>query len=245
MLTVMNLSQWERAALTRWGRYITTLEKQVLARAGRMMGQPGVVFDFGCGEGRWTSLLREQGWRAICGDVDEVALAKCADRNPGCRCVKLTMGDNRFPVEDAAADLVLCIEVPGVLESAWFREETARVLKPGGMVVGIFHNRSSARGLLRAVLDKQGGQYCFYQMGFSPWSSRMRAVGLDIVHAEGLCWFPFGRMSNSPLIPASIFFERVFGLRSLPALSPWVAFIAVKSHTANANQVELAPKPSR
>jgi SAM-dependent methyltransferase len=222
-----HLSQWERAALTRWGRYITNLETQVLARAGQMIGRPGVVFDFGCGEGRWTSLLREKGWQAICGDIDEVALAKCAERNPGARCVPLTMGEDRFPVDDAAADLVLCIEVPG--EGAWFRKELVRVLKPGGLVVGIFHNRDSARGLLRSVRDKQRGQYCFYQMGYSTWSSHMRAVGLDIVHAEGLCWFPFGRMSDSALIPASIGLERFLGLRALPSLSPWVAFIAVNS----------------
>src|SRR5678810_1382137 len=119
-MTKEGLSQWERAALTRWGRYISNTEKRVVAQALQIKGQPGVAFDFGCGEGRWTSLLREQGWQVICGDVDEVARTKCATRNPGCRCLPLTLGANRFPLEDSSVDVVLCIEVPGVLESAWF-----------------------------------------------------------------------------------------------------------------------------
>ena len=227
------LSHWESAALTRWGRYITNIEQPVLFQAARIIGQPGVLFDFGCGEGRWTSMLREQGWQAVCGDVDQLALAKCATRNPGCHCVTLTMGDNRFPLEDASVDVVLCIEVPGVLESAWFRQEVARVLKPGGVLMGVFHNRCSARGLFRAAADRLRGQYCYYQLGFRPWTSLLRQAGLEIIQAEGLCWFPFGRLSNSMLIPPSISFERAMGLRTLPALSPWVVFIAQKARAQN------------
>jgi hypothetical protein len=53
-------------------------------------------------------------------------------------------------------------------------------------------------------------------------------AGFEIAYEEGLCWGPFGRASNSPLIPAFAKLERVLGLRRLTTLSPWVTFIARK-----------------
>lgn len=70
------LSLWEQAALTRWGRYITETERTLFRQVNRMAGKPGTLLDVGCGEGRWTSLLHREGWKAICADVDERALAK-------------------------------------------------------------------------------------------------------------------------------------------------------------------------
>jgi len=220
------LSKWEKAALTAWGRYITEAEKRVILRAAD--GNPGLVFDNGCGEGRWTDLLGRQGWRAICADTDRVALDKCRLRNPAAVCLLLAPNECRLPAEDGSVSLILSIEVPAVLESGWFQEEARRVLKPGGMLLGVFYNRNSLRGGFRAAADFVRGKFCFYRMGFGHWRRQIRRADLRIVHAEGLCWFPFHRMSNSRWIPRFTRLEQLVGLRTLVRFSPWVLFIARK-----------------
>ena len=212
--------------MTGWGRYITRAEERVILRAAG--GSPGLVLDNGCGEGRWTHLLGKRGSPAICADTDQVALDKCRLRNPGAVCVLLAPGERRLPAADGSVSLILSIEVPAVLESRWFQEEVRRVLKPGGMLVGVFYNRNSLRGGFRAASDFVRGSFCFYRVGFGRWRRRIRRAGLRIVHAEGLCWFPFHRTSNSRWIPLFTRLERLAGLRALVRFSPWVLFIARK-----------------
>lgn len=45
---------------------------------------------------------------------------------------------------------------------------------------------------------------------------------------EGICWFPFGRDSDSPLVPLATRTEAALRLRRLSALSPWVLGVAAK-----------------
>jgi len=222
------LSQWERVALTSWGRYIAQAEERAILQVAGSSHRPGLVLDTGCGEGRWTALLRKHGWEAICVDTDPVALAKCQERNPGVACMLVPRSGCRLPAADASVSLLLCIEVPGVLESAWFQEEARRVLKPGGSLLGIFHNRSSVRGCFRAAADFAHGSVGFYRLGFREWRRRIRRAGLCVVRAEGLCWFPFRRLSNSRWVPVFARLEARLGLRALATFSPWVLFVAEK-----------------
>lgn len=223
-----SLSQWEQAALTSWGRYITRAEQRMILQAAATAGSPGLVLDNGCGEGRWTQLLRRRGWQAICADTDPVALGKCRLRNPGTVCLLVSPDDGRLPAADGTVGLLLCIEVPGVLESGWFQAEARRVLKAGGLLLGIFHNRNSPRGWFRSAADAARGKPSFYRLGFSQWRRALRRAGLEIVRAEGLCWFPFHRTSNSRWIPFFARVEQMTGLRALVSSSPWVLFTARK-----------------
>ncbi len=219
------LSLWERVALTRWGRYITEIERTWLQAALARMARPGRAFDFGCGEGRWSMMLREHGWRTVCADIDPAALAKCRRNNPEAECILLSRTAKELPAADSSIDLLVCIEVPHVLESDWFQNEACRMVKPGGLIVGVFHNRDSVRGWFRARLDQKHGRFSFYLLGYRAWRAAMRRAGFEVLRAEGLCWFPFGRQSNSFLIPWAVRIEKLLGLRSLPTWSPWVLFV--------------------
>ena len=223
-------SFWERGAATKWGHFISQREKLLLQRAHAIAGSPGSLLDFGCGEGRWVSLLGELGWQATCLDLDPVPLAKCHDRNPKARCLCAERNGERLPSEDISLDLILCVEVKGILETEWFLRECQRALRIRGLVVGVFYNAHSVRGVVRRWLDRRNRDGSFYQLSYRHWRSMLSERGFRTLYEEGICWGPFGRFSNSPFVSTWVMAERVLGLRLLPALSPWVLFIARKEH---------------
>ena len=222
------LSFWEKVALTRWGKYVSRVEERMILNTESSIAAPRRVLDFGCGEGRWTKLLVERGWQAIGTDLDAKALAKYKTRNPSAQCILARGSETSLPVADGSVGMILCIELRAVLQSSWFVPETLRALAPGGVLCGIFHNRMSPRGFLRSYVDQKKGLPSFYLMTYNRWRKDVIRQGFEIVHEEGLCWFPFSRYSNSRLVPICVSLERVAQLHRLPHLSPWVAFAARK-----------------
>jgi hypothetical protein len=67
-----------------------------------------------------------------------------------------------------------------------------------------------------------------YEASYADWKRKLDEYGFDVTHARGYCWFPFRRDSNSSLVPIFTRVERMLGLSRLPALSPWVVFVAQK-----------------
>ena len=67
-----------------------------------------------------------------------------------------------------------------------------------------------------------------YKGPYTKWKRRVGEAGFQMVREEGLCWAPFGRSSNSRLIPIATKIEAMLGLRRLISYSPWVVFIARK-----------------
>jgi len=223
------LSYWERVALTRWGKYVSEAERRVVQQAHAILGAPGVLLDYGCGEGRWSKLLCDHGWKALCLDCDEIALSKCGQRNRAAQCVLVNRTNAYLPCKDQILKLLLCIEVRGVLESEWFLHEAVRALSNGGLVVGIFHNRRSLRGGFRHVVDRLTQKQGYYQRDFSTWKKSYENAGFRFLLAQGICWLPFSRASDSPLVPALTKIEEQLGLRLLPSFSPWVIFVAQRT----------------
>src|SRR5215510_5424876 len=129
-------SHWESVALTRWGR----------------------ILDYGCGEGRWSRLLHSLGWQPICADMDPIALEKCRRRNPSFDCRLMERSAKELPSEDRAVQMILCVEVRSVLESSWFLSEARRVLADDGLLVGVFYNRFSLRGIYRHHADQRANR---------------------------------------------------------------------------------------
>ena len=70
----------------------------------------------------------------------------------------------------------------------------------------------------------------FRPRGYSRWRKAMIRRGFRFVREEGICWFPFGRQSNSPLVPPAVATERLLDLWRLTAVSPWVVYIAQKQN---------------
>jgi SAM-dependent methyltransferase len=221
---------WEKAATTKWGSYLTEVERAVILKAQQLCGLPATALEIGCEGGRWSKMLSEAGWKIICTDINRETLELCRMRIPDATCIQVTPGESTLPCDSASIKLLLCMEVDPVLPgSDWFVEEALRVLQPGGILVGNCLNRLSLRGLFVHHLVPSDNGYDPYKFAYIDRRTKMRAVGFHFFYEEGCGWFPFTRLSNSRLIPLFTTLERVIGLRKIASLSPNVIFIIQKS----------------
>ena len=235
---VQSLTFTEKIGLTtRWGRYLTGIEQQAVNEALRLSSAAGDALEVGCQGGRWSAMLAAREWHVTCTDVDESALRICQARIPAAKCILVKPEDRSLPSVAGSADLLLCIEVFPVMHSDWFAVEAQRVLRPGGMLVGVFLNRRSLRGPFVLLRDKlasgqlPGDAAHYYSRSYVPWKRKLQRLMFQFVFERGFCWFPFSRRSDSALIPACAAAERALGLQCLPGVSPWIAFVARKVQT--------------
>lgn len=218
---------WERAARTRWGQYVTSLEKQVLLSALDRFAAPGVGLDVGCEGGRWSQVLTDRGWSMIATDVDPDSLEICRRRNSTVRCLLVDSQDEVLPVDSRTIDLMLCFEVP-VVEDPWFAAEAHRVLKPGGVLVGSMLNLCSWRGAAANAKSTLVGRERHYKTSYASFRRCVQQHGFSMDRVCGCCWAPFGRHSDSPWISVATKLEQMFGLRRIPTISPWVVYTATR-----------------
>ena len=224
-------AHYENVALTRWGQYLTNAEQQAVLVAHQHAGAPSVLLDVGAASGRWSQLLSELGWRAICTDVNKRSLAILQGRIADATCILVDENDTSLPVSGDSVGLLLCMEVFAVVPTPWFLAEAARVLQPNGLLVGVFNNKCSLRGLFKHAVHKAKGSngIDYYNTCYKTWKQQLLREGFEVLQEEGICWMPFSRSSNSPLIGPLIALERRLGLRRFPNTSPWVVFVARKS----------------
>ena len=222
---------WERAATTKWGRYVSHIEEGAILKAASLAGKPAQALEIGCDGGRWSRLLSDSGWQMTCIDVDPKTLAVCQRKMPTAKCILSSPQDETIPCKADSTSLLLCVEVAPVIQSHWLLPEACRVLRENGILVGVFWNRTSVRGFAwrikhRLVPDTGA---VFYSRPYSDWRKDLVRAGFQLVHEEGFCWSFFGRESNSPLIPLFTRLERLLQLHRMTAFSPWIVFIARKN----------------
>lgn len=223
---------------TKWGQYIHSIEEQAFHTALGFTPKPSVALEIGTEGGYWVKQLVDRGWRVVCTDVDEKALALCRQEVPSATCIHVSPESTTLPCAAESVGLILCIEVFPVINSTWFLAEASRVLSPGGVVIGVTQNKKSIRSLASTVMNSidQERRTSFderylYTFAYNDWKNRMMQRGLSVVHEEGMCWLPFSRKSNFFLIPQLTRLEEQMGLRKITQYSPWIAFVAQKRHT--------------
>ena len=219
---------WERVAATRWGRYITAIEREVIIDAAEKFGIPGRAIEIGCEGGRWSKMLADNGWSLTCIDVDAETLAVCRERIPGSTCIVTKPDDMSIPCSSCSAELMLLIEVLPVLRSGWFAGEASRVLVPDGRLVALVWNRSSWRGLAAHATARLRSEDDWYTVRYGAWKQELESTGFTIEREDGFCWFPLRRASDSRLAPVFAACEQYSGLRHLPRFSPWIMTVARK-----------------
>lgn len=224
---------WEPVAARRWGQYISAIELEAIQFALRQSATPTHALEIGAEGGRWSKILAHDGWQITCTDIDETALAVCQSRIPSANCILVNKNSTHFPCETNTVGMLLAIEVHEILEQDWFVLEAQRTLVDRGLFVGVFQNKQSWRGLLRNLKQDRDG-FKHYTASYKSWRSFMRKQGFEMLKEVGLCWMPFGRMSNSRLIPLAVCVEKWLGLRRIPTISPWIVFVARKDRPANA-----------
>lgn len=225
------VTHWEKVGEEKnWGRYLRKIEKREILRAARIFESPGTALEVGCDGGHWSKLLSDAGWKLVCTDVNKKSLKICKSRIPEADCILVDANDKNLPCATQSVDLLLCIEVPEVLESEWFISESRRVLREGGIFVSVFWNRRSFRGLFHYLMEKlKRKRFVWYGLSYSPWKKIMERKGYRFLNEIGYCWFPFRRDSNSPFVPMFESIERLLGLQRMVNFNPWVMFIAQKN----------------
>jgi SAM-dependent methyltransferase len=225
------LLEWEDlVGSTRFGRYAAAIERNALLRAHHLAGTPTVALEVGCEGGRWAQFLSERSWQLVCTDTNERALAVCQQRVPEATCLLVSQSDTTLPCKDRRIGLLSCIQVFPVIHADWFPDEAARVLSPGGILVGVFLNRAGWRGIVYHAAPllrvHASGALHWYMHRYSAWRKRLYERGFTMLHEEGYGWSPFRRSSDSPLVPLVVGAERTLGLGRIVRFSPVIVFIA-------------------
>lgn len=226
-----DILEWEDiVGSTRYGRYAVEVERTVLLKARSLITKPTTALDIGCEGGRWAKLLSDVGWQVICTDINQRSLAICQRRIPTARCIPANPNDSTLPCDTESIGLALCIQVATVINAQWFIDEVFRVLQKSGLLVGVFWNRASWRGILYhsmpALRIKGSGNWYWYPESYPVWRKRLCDRGFTIVYEEGYCWPPFRRNSDSLFVPIATGIEHCLGLRKLIRFGPLVVFIA-------------------
>ena len=228
------LTRWERIGVeTRWGRYLSAVERRMLLRAIEASPGPPVALEVGCEGGRWTELLANAGWCVTSTDIDRESLDVCEHRVPSAKCLLVEPNATMLPAESGSLGLLLCYEVFTVVHERWFLDEVARVLAPGGVFVAVVSNRSSHRRFLweaanRGRPEEDINGLPMYSRTYGSWRQQLRDNGFVTVAEEGFCWMPFSRQSDSHLVEPLNKVERILNLQHLPTLSPWVCAVMAK-----------------
>jgi len=226
-------NEWDRVATSRWGAYVSNIERRAILYALDKLPRPGNGLDLGCGAGRWSRVLADRGWQMVCTDVSAEALSICRRRVPDATCILRGPEERTLPSPSGSVGLLLCIEVPPVMDSDWFVPESARVLQRGGLLVAVCWNLLSGRGLFcraRAALRHDGD---YYRTAYLTWRRSVKRSGFRVLREEGFCWFPYRRNSNSAFVRLATTLERRLGLRKLTPLSPWVVAVLQKHDPPN------------
>lgn len=175
-------------------------------------------------------MLSGLGWDIIATDINPEVLKYCQQRVPSAKCILVHPTDTLLPCESGTIDLVVAIEPDVAMQSDWILPEVSRVLSLNGLFVSVIWNNMSWRGLIPHMIASRKKKYDYYTYNYREWKNRFKESGLEFIHVEGMCWMPFSRSSNSPLIPAFTMMEKLLGLRKLTYVSPWVSLIAKKAN---------------
>jgi ubiquinone/menaquinone biosynthesis C-methylase UbiE len=207
-------THWEKAAKTKMGSYLTKTETDFIMNAVNL-SECRLIMDIGAEAGRFSMLSAGGSASVLAIDIDLYSLKRLRSKG---KCVNVILADARnMPLRGEVLDAAFMIEVldyiPDV-ETAL--AECRRVLRPKGSLVLSFGNRTSLKSRLRELRGKP------YLHACSAVSQDSRELGFRVMSRKGYNWLPFGRMSESLLIPLLARAEGLIGLRSLVDVSPWV-----------------------
>jgi ubiquinone/menaquinone biosynthesis C-methylase UbiE len=214
-------THWEKAAKTRMGKYLTRMETDFILKS-IAQSQPCSVMDVGAEAGRFSSIDSEENAAVISIDIDSYGLKRLKLKTTNVDAIQADA--RKIPLKDDVFDAIFMIEVLDYindLDDAL--TECNRTLKSDALLVLSFGNKRSFKSKLRELSGKS------YMHSYNRVMQSLSKAGFSVVKVMGYNWLPFGRTSDSKLIPFLAWMEKMFALRRIPSLSPWVIVHTVKS----------------
>lgn len=214
-------THWEKAAKTRMGTYLTNLETNFISKSIDLSQENIAVMDVGAEAGRFSLLAANSKATVVSVDVNSYALKRLKLKTKE---VNIIQADARhLPLNDEVFDVIFMIEVLDYIpELDQALSECKRTLKPNASCILSFGNKSS----LKAQLKKLHGKP--YRHSFKDFIQCLSKTGFKVKKKAGYSWLPFGRTSQSGLVPILAGIERFFGLRRVVRFSPWVIMFITK-----------------
>jgi ubiquinone/menaquinone biosynthesis C-methylase UbiE len=215
-------THWEKAAKTRMGKYLTRMETDFIFKS-ITPSQTCTIMDVGAEAGRFSSLSSDKNATVIGIDIDSYGLKRLKLKNKN---VDVIQADARkIPLKDGTFDAIFMIEVLDYisdLDEAF--TECYRTLKSNALFIFSFGNKRSLKSQFRELHGKS------YRHSYNRVMRSLSKTGFAVVRKMGYSWLPFGRTSESRLVPFLAVFEKFLALRRIPNLSPWVIVHSVKSN---------------
>ena len=214
-------THWEFAAKTKMGKYLTKLETDFISKSVDLCQENITVMDVGAEAGRFSLLAANTKATVVSLDINSYALKRLKLKN---RQVNIIQADARFlPLRDEVFDVVFMIEVLDYIpELEQALREGKRALKPEASCILSFGNKSSLKANLKAMQGKS------YRHSYKEALQCLSNAGFLVKRKMGYSWLPFGRTSQSSLVPVLAGLERIFGLRRVVRFSPWVIIHVTK-----------------
>lgn len=214
-------THWEFAAKTRMGKYLTNIETDFISKSLDLSQENITVMDVGAEAGRFSLLAANNKATVVSVDVNSYALKRLKLKN---REVNIIQADARhLPLKDEVFDVVFMIEVLDYIpELEQALTECKRALKPNASCILSFGNKSSLKANLKAMQGKS------YRHSYKEAMQCLSKAEFIVRKKKGYSWLPFGRTSQSSLVPFLAGLERFFGLRRVVRFSPWVIIHVTK-----------------
>jgi len=208
-------THWEFAAKTKMGKYLTKVEIDFISKSIDLSQSNITVMDVGAEAGRFSLLAANNKATVVSVDVNSYALKRLRLKNKE---VNVIQADARqLPLREGVFDVVFMIEVLDYiskLDQALI--ECKRTLKTNAYCILSFGNKSSLKAKLKAMQGKN------YRHSYREVMQCLSKTGFVVKKKTGYSWIPFGRTSQSGLVPILAQFEIFFGLRKVVRFSPWV-----------------------
>ena len=214
-------THWEAAAKTKMGKYLTTLETAFINKSVMLHKENLSVMDVGAEAGRFSLMASNHNATVVSIDVDCYALKRLKLKDKE---VNIIQADARkLPLREGLFDVVLMIEVLDYIpELGEAFSECKRTLKPNASSILSFGNKSSLKAKLKLMQGKS------YRHNYREVVQCLSETGFTMNKKTGYSWLPFGRTSQSRLVPILAGVERFFGLRRVVRFSPWVIIHVTK-----------------
>lgn len=203
------------------GKYLTRTETNFIFESINL-SQTHTIMDVGAEAGRFSLLAANDKATVIGIDVDSYGLQRLKLKNQHVNTIRADA--RRIPLKDEVFDAIIMVEVLDyIVELDEALAECYRTLKMNAPLLLSFGNKSSLKSKLREFQGKS------YTHSYNSVMRCLSKTGFTVTRKMGYSWLPFGRMSESRWVPFLGRIEKLFALRRLPSLSPWVIVRAVKS----------------
>jgi ubiquinone/menaquinone biosynthesis C-methylase UbiE len=229
-------THWEKAAKTRMGKYLTRMETDFIFNSIDP-SQMHTIMDVGAEAGRFSLLATDSNATVIGIDIDSYGLKRLKLKT---KRINVIQADARkIPLKDETFDAIFMIEVLDYIpELDEALRECHRTLKSDAPLFLSFGNKSSFKSKLRELRGKS------YRHSYGRVMRCLFKTGFAVMRKTGYSWLPLGRTSESRLVPFLAVVEKLFRLRRIPRLSPWVIVHAVKSNQVPPiDNIQILGKP--